>query len=81
MITDCSLLSPNYYEIPRKPRGRPATAPVVVSLDQIDDENLSNEERHEKYQRALNNAASKRCRVKRKRKSEVIICMFISHHL
>jgi len=60
---------------PRRPRGRPATAPTHANVSEIDSEleGLFGAERKEaKYRRMrdLNNAASKRCRVNRKRKFE-----------
>jgi len=58
---------------PRRPRGRPSTAPEYANVSDIDSEGLSGPEKKEaKYRRMrdLNNAASKRCRVNRKRKFE-----------
>merc|ERR1712223_451061 len=57
--------------LPRRPRGRPATAPEYANVSEI--ENMSGPQKKEaKYRRMrdLNNAASKRCRVNRKRKFE-----------
>jgi len=58
---------------PRRPRGRPSTAREYADVSDIDLECLSGSEKKEaKYRRMrdLNNAASKRCRVNRKRKFE-----------
>merc|ERR1719464_2236907 len=59
---------------PKRPRGRPATAPEYAQVDEYDSSNssndLSDDERQYRRMRDLNNAASKRCRVGRKRKSE-----------
>ena len=59
----------------RRPRGRPATAPEYAQVDAYDSSNSSNDmsedEKQYRRMRDLNNAASKRCRVGRKRKSEV----------
>jgi hypothetical protein len=58
---------------PRRPRGRPSTASEYANVSDIDLECLSGSEKKEaKYRRMrdLNNAASKRCRVNRKRKFE-----------
>merc|ERR1712018_245252 len=59
----------------RRPRGRPATAPEYANVSEIDNEieSMSGPQKKEaKYRRMrdLNNAASKRCRVNRKRKFE-----------
>merc|ERR1739848_611215 len=57
----------------RRPRGRPSTASEYANVSDIDLECLSGSEKKEaKYRRMrdLNNAASKRCRVNRKRKFE-----------
>ena len=59
----------------RRPRGRPATAPEYANVSEIDNEIeiMSGPQKKEaKYRRMrdLNNAASKRCRVNRKRKFE-----------
>jgi len=59
----------------RRPRGRPATAPEYANVSEIDSEIeiMSGPQKKEaKYRRMrdLNNAASKRCRVNRKRKFE-----------
>ena len=63
-----------FISIFRRPRGRPPTAPTVASVSDYDSSSaLSNDERKEhKYRRMrdLNNAASKRCRIRRKRKHE-----------
>lgn len=61
--------------LPRRPRGRPATAPEYANVSEIDSEIeiMSGPQKKEaKYRRMrdLNNAASKRCRVNRKRKFE-----------
>merc|ERR1711879_163324 len=61
--------------LPRRPRGRPATAPEYANVSAIDSEIeiMSGPQKKEaKYRRMrdLNNAASKRCRVNRKRKFE-----------
>jgi len=61
--------------LPRRPRGRPATAPEYANVSEIDNEIeiMSGPQKKEaKYRRMrdLNNAASKRCRVNRKRKFE-----------
>jgi len=57
------------YEPPRRPRGRPPTASTVALLDDLDFPSaLSEEERKYRRVRELNNAASKRCRLNRKRK-------------
>ena len=66
----------NYLlKIFRRPRGRPATAPEWAQVDEYDSSNSSNDmssdEKQYKRMRDLNNAASKRCRVGRKRKSQV----------
>jgi len=59
---------------PKRPRGRPATAPEYAQVDAYDSSYSSNDmsEDAKQYRRMrdLNNAASKRCRVGRKRKSE-----------
>jgi len=59
---------------PKRPRGRPATAPEYAQVDAYDSSNSSNDmsedEKQYRRMRDLNNAASKRCRVGRKRKSE-----------
>jgi len=59
---------------PKRPRGRPATAPEYAQVDEYDSSNssndLSDDERQYRRMRDLNNAASKRCRVGRKRKAE-----------
>jgi hypothetical protein len=59
---------------PKRPRGRPATAPEWAQVDEYDSSNSSNDmssdEKQYKRMRDLNNAASKRCRVGRKRKSQ-----------
>jgi len=59
---------------PKRPRGRPATAPEWAQVDAYDSSNSSNDmsedEKQYKRMRDLNNAASKRCRVGRKRKSQ-----------
>ena len=59
----------------RRPRGRPATAPEYANVSEINSEIeiMSGPQKKEaKYRRMrdLNNAASKRCRVNRKRKFE-----------
>ena len=57
----------------RKPRGRPATAPEWAQIDEYDSSSsMSSDEKTYRRMRDLNNAASKRCRLGRKRKSEVI---------
>jgi len=61
--------------LPRRPRGRPPTAPEYANVSEIDSEIeiMSGPQKKEaKYRRMrdLNNAASKRCRVNRKRKFE-----------
>ena len=59
----------------RRPRGRPATAPEYANVSEIDSEieimsgPLKKEAKYRRM-RDLNNAASKRCRVNRKRKFE-----------
>jgi len=59
---------------PKRPVGRPATAPEYAQVDAYDSSNSSNDlsedEKQYRRMRDLNNAASKRCRVGRKRKSE-----------
>merc|ERR1712008_413222 len=61
-------------EPPRRPRGRPPTAQMVANVDSYDMDNSSamssSEQKEHRYQRMrkLNNAASKRCRINRKRK-------------
>merc|ERR1719291_508938 len=59
---------------PKRPRGRPATAPEYAQVDAYDSSNFSNDlsedEKQYRRMRDLNNAASKRCRVGRKRKAE-----------
>merc|ERR1719203_2563462 len=63
-------------EPPRRPRGRPPTAQMVADVDSYDRESSSamssSEQKEHRYQRMrqLNNAASKRCRINRKRKQE-----------
>ena len=69
-------MSFNYFlKICRRPRGRPATAPEYAQVDAYDSSNSSNDMSDDKKQyrrmRDLNNAASKRCRVGRKRKYQV----------
>merc|ERR1711963_1288586 len=63
---------PKGPEPPRRPRGRPPTAPSIADVPELDDSsNMSEDELKDlKYRRMrdLNNAASKRCRVNRKRK-------------
>merc|ERR1712228_379840 len=60
---------------PRRPRGRPPTAAAFANVqDYESSSNMSSEELQDvRYRRMrdLNNAASKRCRVNRKRKSEM----------
>jgi len=62
-------------EAPRRPRGRPPTAAAFANVqDYESSSNMSSEELQDvRYRRMrdLNNAASKRCRVNRKRKSEM----------
>merc|ERR1712113_209398 len=59
----------------RRPRGRPPTAPEYANVSEIDSEieimsgPLKKEAKYRRM-RDLNNAASKRCRVNRKRKFE-----------
>jgi len=56
---------------PKKPRGRPATAPEWAQIDEYDSSSsMSSDEKTYRRMRDLNNAASKRCRLGRKRKSE-----------
>merc|ERR1712008_409015 len=59
---------------PKRPVGRPATAPEYAQVDAYDSSDSSNDmsedEKQYRRMRDLNNAASKRCRVGRKRKSE-----------
>merc|ERR1719305_2034541 len=63
-------------EPPRRPRGRPPTAQMVADVDSYDRDSSSamssSEQKEHRYQRMrqLNNAASKRCRINRKRKQE-----------
>merc|ERR1711971_1041985 len=63
-------------EPPRRPRGRPPTAQMVADVDSCDRDSSSamssSEQKEHRYQRMrqLNNAASKRCRINRKRKQE-----------
>merc|ERR1711971_547556 len=63
-------------EPPRRPRGRPPTAQMVANVDSYDRDSSSamssSEQKEHRYQRMrqLNNAASKRCRINRKRKQE-----------
>merc|ERR1711935_1105093 len=63
-------------EPPRRPRGRPPTAQMVANVDSYDMDSSSamssSEQKEHRYQRMrkLNNAASKRCRINRKRKNE-----------
>merc|ERR1712223_1945763 len=61
-------------EAPRRPRGRPPTAATFANIqDYESSSNMSSEELQDvRYRRMrdLNNAASKRCRVNRKRKTE-----------
>lgn len=59
----------------RRPRGRPATAAIIADVDDINLSELSPEEAEKvkfRRMRDLNNAASKRCRINRKRKNEEI---------
>jgi len=62
-------------EAPRRPRGRPPTAAAFANVENYESSsNMSSEELQDvRYRRMrdLNNAASKRCRVNRKRKSEM----------
>jgi len=62
-------------EAPRRPRGRPPTAASFANIqDYESSSNMSSEELADvRYRRMrdLNNAASKRCRVNRKRKAEL----------
>merc|ERR1712008_355957 len=57
-------------EPPRRPRGRPPTAQMVANVDSFDMDSSSamssSEQKEHRYQRMrkLNNAASKRCRMK-----------------
>ena len=61
-------------EPPRKPRGRPPTAQMIANVDSYDRDSSSamssSEQKEHRYQRMrqFNNAASKRCRINRKRK-------------
>jgi hypothetical protein len=63
-------------EPPRKPRGRPPTAQMIANVDSYDRDSSSamssSEQKEHRYQRMrqFNNAASKRCRINRKRKFE-----------
>jgi len=60
-------------EPPRRPRGRPPTAPTRALLDDDSSSAVSAEDQKaHKYRRMrnLNNAASKRCRLNRKRKMD-----------
>merc|ERR1712203_946944 len=63
-------------EPPRRPRGRPPTSQMVANVDSYDRDSSSamssSEQKEHRYQRMrlLNNAASKRCRINRKRKQE-----------
>ena len=65
-----------FYLIFRGPLGRPPTAQMVANVDSSDMESSSamssSEQVEHRYQRMrqLNNAASKRCRINRKRKQE-----------
>jgi hypothetical protein len=60
----------------RRPRGRPPTAATFVEMSDYDSSSAmsTDELKDVKYRRMrdLNNAASKRCRVNRKRKFEVM---------
>jgi len=64
-----------YPEPPKRPRGRPPTAATVAVINEYDSSTMSEgDQKLVKYRRMrdLNNAASKRCRVNRKRKFEVM---------
>merc|ERR1719432_263075 len=64
-----------YPEPPKRPRGRPPTAATVAVVNEYDSSTMSEgDQKLVKYRRMrdLNNAASKRCRVNRKRKFEVM---------
>jgi hypothetical protein len=65
-----------FPEPPRRPRGRPPTAATFVEMSDYDSSSAmsTDELKDVKYRRMrdLNNAASKRCRVNRKRKFEVM---------
>jgi len=64
-----------YPEPPKRPRGRPPTAATVAVVNEYDSSTMSeSDQKLVKYRRMrdLNNAASKRCRVNRKRKFEVM---------
>merc|ERR1711899_488634 len=60
----------------RRPRGRPPSTPMYAQVEKLDYESssaMSSEEQKDfryKRMRELNNAASKRCRINRKRKFE-----------
>jgi len=65
---------PRGPEPPRRPRGRPPTAPQYANVEDYDYDSASNLSENEvralkhRRMRDLNNAASKRCRISRKRK-------------
>ena len=65
------------FDFFRRPRGRPPTAQMVANVDSYDMDSSSamssSEQKEHRYQRMrqLNNAASKRCRINRKRKFEI----------
>jgi len=65
-----------YPEPPKRPRGRPPTASTVAIVTEYDTSSAMSEEEQKavRYRRMrdLNNAASKRCRINRKRKFEVM---------
>lgn len=50
----------------KKPRGRPPTAPTFVALPPLDDQSMNSSEMRYVRTRMLNNAASKRHRLKMK---------------
>jgi len=65
-----------YPEPPKRPRGRPPTAATVAVVTDYDTSSAMSAEEQEQVRyrrmRDLNNAASKRCRINRKRKFEVM---------
>merc|ERR1711988_1291497 len=70
-------VKPEPVESPvRRPRGRPPSTPMYAQVEKLDYESssaMSSEEQKDfryKRMRELNNAASKRCRINRKRKFE-----------